>query len=490
MSQFYKKLTGSPVWLDCGSEKNTLHCFMTKFKLKAVPEKAVAAVSAETVYRLYINGKTVVCEGPVHRESKPGCGWYDELDLSPYLQEGENVIAAQVWYWGNGGRNNVAVERGGFLFACSALRIAPEDWDYSMQPAVYTLTEDTTSGLYGGYDIGWDARKALPADWINGNSAGFGMATVLGEYPCKPFGPLFRSPLEPFVYEEVRDYAAQSKTDFVIEAGEFNHELCNIECTLPAAEQFYPYFCVKAPAGEKIGIQTDRRRTNGGPGDEHNVYKGHRIEYITAEGLNEFDSYDWLFGERVTYTLPKSAEIVRLGWRRTANAAKAVGTFQSDDALLNTMVKKSVKTLQVCMRGNYMDCPDRERGQWIGDVSTQVPQTFFALDRTADALTKKAIYDFISNRDGFVLRGCVPGAAAGELPSQSLNAISDIGMLMTYCFYTGDLTPINDWNRANIWQYGCRMKPGVLLEQALGEPFDPTVYTDYLEKKFSELYGL
>ena len=29
-----------------------------------------------------------------------------------------------------------------------------------------------------------------------------------------------------------------------------------------------------------------------------------------------------------------------------------------------------------------------------------------------------------------------------------------------------------------------------LLEQALGEKFDPTVYTQYLEEKYGEIYGL
>ncbi|MFQ6977998.1 MAG: hypothetical protein ACLRSD_14325 [Oscillibacter sp.] len=28
------------------------------------------------------------------------------------------------------------------------------------------------------------------------------------------------------------------------------------------------------------------------------------------------------------------------------------------------------------------------------------------------------------------------------------------------------------------------------LEQALGEKFDPTVYTQYLEEKYGEIYGL
>ena len=58
------------------------------------------------------------------------------------------------------------------------------------------------------------------------------------------------------------------------------------------------------------------------------------------------------------------------------------------------------------------------------------------------------------------------------------------------CLAKGDFAPINAWNREHIWQYGCLKKPGVLLEEALGEPFDPFVYTDYLEKKYSELYGI
>ena len=58
------------------------------------------------------------------------------------------------------------------------------------------------------------------------------------------------------------------------------------------------------------------------------------------------------------------------------------------------------------------------------------------------------------------------------------------------CLRRGDFKPINDWNRAHIWQYGHLYRPGELFEKAAGESFDPTVYTDYLEQKFTALYGL
>ena len=58
------------------------------------------------------------------------------------------------------------------------------------------------------------------------------------------------------------------------------------------------------------------------------------------------------------------------------------------------------------------------------------------------------------------------------------------------CMASGDFAPINDWNKEHIWKHGCLFTPGELLEKVLGEPFDPFVYTDYLEKKYGELYGI
>ena len=54
----------------------------------------------------------------------------------------------------------------------------------------------------------------------------------------------------------------------------------------------------------------------------------------------------------------------------------------------------------------------------------------------------------------------------------------------------GDFKEINEWLRSRIWRFGCLCKPGELLEQALGKPFDPSHYISYLTHKYGELYGL
>ena len=90
------------------------------------------------------------------------------------------------------------------------------------------------------------------------------------------------------------------------------------------------------------------------------------------------------------------------------------------------------------------------------------------------------------------------GGSIGYFPSYALGSAYGAQLLrkmretvdVDECLKTGNFAPINAWNREHIWQYGCLKKPDALLEQALGEKFDPTVYTQYLEEKYGEIYGL
>lgn len=55
---------------------------------------------------------------------------------------------------------------------------------------------------------------------------------------------------------------------------------------------------------------------------------------------------------------------------------------------------------------------------------------------------------------------------------------------------SGDLSPIRGWLGEKIWQWGRMKDSGELIQEACGEPFSPTYYTDYLTEKFSTLYKL
>lgn len=54
----------------------------------------------------------------------------------------------------------------------------------------------------------------------------------------------------------------------------------------------------------------------------------------------------------------------------------------------------------------------------------------------------------------------------------------------------GDFSPINAWNRDRVWRFGSLLTPGEVLSHALGEPFSPEAYLQYLEKKCADVYGV
>ena len=54
----------------------------------------------------------------------------------------------------------------------------------------------------------------------------------------------------------------------------------------------------------------------------------------------------------------------------------------------------------------------------------------------------------------------------------------------------GNFAAVNAWNREHIWKYGSLYEPDELLKMNLPEGFDPDVYADYLENKYTEIYEL
>ena len=52
-----------------------------------------------------------------------------------------------------------------------------------------------------------------------------------------------------------------------------------------------------------------------------------------------------------------------------------------------------------------------------------------------------------------------------------------------------DISRVNAWNREHIWRHGCMLDPGELFSTVCGS-FDPTAYTDYLCRKYTEIYKL
>src|SRR5690606_32772830 len=82
---------------DIFSKDYTVCHFRKSFDLKAIPDHFIVHVSADNRYKLYIN-EHLVSLGPASGDI---LNWnFETVNLSPYLKEGENVLAAVVWNFG------------------------------------------------------------------------------------------------------------------------------------------------------------------------------------------------------------------------------------------------------------------------------------------------------------------------------------------------------------------------------------------------------
>lgn len=106
--------------------------------------------------------------------------------------------------------------------------------------------------------------------------------------------------------------------------------------------------------------------------------------------------------------------------------------------------------------------------------------------------------DVPSDREGVLQDSHWSGGMFGYFPSYALGSAYGAQLLAVMkktvdvdgCIAQGNLAPVNKWLETRIWRYGGLYDPEELLEKALGAPFDPQYYIQYLKDKYGEIYHL
>ena len=410
------------------TEKNVWMCFSKKVSLEKKPETLIADISADSKYWLYINGETVVFEGNVKRGPQKSCGYYDSIDIAPYLKNGENTICALVWYWDNETSYSYSSSgQGGFLFEAIGENIniiSDNSWKVKRNPAYIDSALYPPNYRLPEYSIYFDAREEMK-NWTNESFdvSSWEKATEYALGGEGVYGKLYPRGI-PFLKDYgLKDYE-NSKEYENYTVNKFNGEKITVD--IPYNAQLTPYLKIIAPAGKKIRITT-----------ENTLIGAVSTTYITKDGEQEFEALGWFNGEHITYKIPKGVKIISLKYRETGYDSSFCGDFKCDDEFMNSLWQKSLRTLYVTMRDNFMDCPDRERAQWWGDVTSEMIMTMYSMDSNSCLLYQKGVEAMLSHIDGTkVLQTVVPiSGDYFELPVQQLAGI--VGFL-TYYEYTGD----------------------------------------------------
>ncbi|KAA1259088.1 Bacterial alpha-L-rhamnosidase [Rubripirellula obstinata] len=429
------------IWQAEDGPSNSWVAFRKNVKLDAVPQKVVANISADSKYWMWINGEMVVFEGSVARgpspskpwkrgkevwkkppEAKPSNTWYEEVDITRFLEPGENTIAVLAWYWGNETHKGTHIDsgKGGFIFQADIGEkklVSDRSWKVKADPA-YAIDSGDTGKNIVQFHVKYDARKSM-GDWMSPDysDADWKAATEKGIPPAAPWYNLEKNYVPALVNHGLQFYQDYPESKFpLISEGQA------ISCTLPFNQQITPYLDIECDAGLEIKITTD---------DRHNMIDAF---YTTKQGRQSFESFSWMNGHKVIYEIPAGVKIhgLKYRWMSVGNMA---GSFQCSDPFYERLWWMGRNTLFVCARDNFMDCPDRERACWIGDVSDQASYLFYCMDDPGRQLLKKAIRVTMAYSEDGVYAALGP-LRLRELPSQSLQFVDQC--IWQYYFNTGD----------------------------------------------------
>ncbi len=417
---------------------NTVVLFRRGLKLSGSVKKASGWIVADSRYRLFVNGHRVQW-GPA--PSDPRTMEVDPVDLTQILHEGENVIAAEVLYYGLGD-GTWPIGKPGFIFLLYLLYadgrtervISDNSWNCclprSWKPGQYkrwylrALQEEFDARLY---PYGWmDANFEQTSEWLSAMVLDCpankpAMCASYPEYAMEIRGSGEVSELRPrsvpFMKEttvpikrlaeslwikwlrDPADYFDCVTPDcFEIErtacASEAGDETWKVDLdgqraaalTFEFEEQIvgWPFFTIEAPAGTIIELMVQEAHALGGPPLLNTQFFAW-TRFICREGINRFETFDFESCRWMQLHIRGAhgeVTVKDVGLRRRMFPWQHGPEISCSEPSLQRLFDASVNTLNNSAQEIAVDGMARERQQYSGDGGHQLHGIQYAFGET------------------------------------------------------------------------------------------------------------
>ncbi len=424
------------IWAEqVDSSADDVVIFRRPFNVDKPPKTAVARIAAENRYFLYLNGKEVVVGGGMLRTGRSGKGFYDEIDLSGYIEKGENVISVIAMFYGTAD-NKLSAGKAGLLFECPELSVSSDSGFTVYRDRAYSAHPDYAKPKAAGINIKYDATlESMLTGYQKPEFVSnlFVAATELGEYGAEPWGEVVKRPVPLFAGKLVEKCRKIDKRTNVLMGDRYADEYT---LTLPRAMNVYPRLSVTANSGDRIEVKSERYEVGGCYEDEGKSTNGFRFEYICKAEAQTFEFPQTLYGERLIFSITPGVKVQALGYRESLYGSVDDGELRTDDEFLGALQEKCADTLVGCMREGFVDTP--ERGNYVLPAAASVGAdgAFYLFEDGGVALAEKFMADTLELAENDILYASVYGERK-ELPSQMLIALSEFGIAAKYYAYVG-----------------------------------------------------
>ncbi|MBN8216247.1 MAG: alpha-L-rhamnosidase N-terminal domain-containing protein [Spirochaetes bacterium] len=466
---------------------NTFVFFRRRIRLDAAPMRAELQILADSRYRLTVNGRALAW-GPAPCD--PRSLEVDSVDLAGALVAGENVIGAQVLYFGEGdgtwaagnpgfiarlalvhgdGREETIVSDGDWRCAIDRahapgrhkqwfLRALQEEWDARLHPWGWDRPGFTEDGS-------WMAPALLPVP-ADKPPLAFTYSVYTG-ISCQDAGTtrlLARS--IPLMREERHDAQLREQgrlrwkrdprdwfdfrvpDSFDIEAAPVAAAVADGVWELPATgadESLFltfslhehmtgwPAFTVEAAAGTIIELMLQESHEVGGTlWLETHFHAWTR--FICREGLQELGPFDFSSGRWLQISIRGASRPVRLSgvhWRRRLYPFPHAPEIRTPEPALQRLFTASLNTLCNSIQEIGSDGFGRERQQYAGDVGHQHHGVRLAFGETRLSARYLRTWSDGQAAEGYFM-DCWPGYDRLARVSQRILGLTDWGPILDH----------------------------------------------------------
>lgn len=445
-----------------------VHHFRKRFELAEKPSRFVVHITADNRYRLFVNGS------PVHIGPERGDleHWrFDSLDVSSYLNTGDNVIAVQVWNFGTEApvaqvsqQTGLVVQGDGEL---ESVVNTDRSWRAFVNPA-YSPIGGVGARLHAYVVVGPGDRvdaSDYPWGWESPGFAAHGWRAAKLLRKANPRGtstdgmwlleprsiPLMESTSVRF--QRIRKVDGLSEADVRLLSGGETVIPANTECRILLDQNelttAYPILTTSGGKGSRITL-TYAESLYEGPLEEMSRIKGNRDE-IEGKHIRGFEDV----------FLPDGGEgrVFRpLRWRTYRYVELAVKTgdeplalldfnaefsaypfverarFTSSDSDLEEIWDIAWRTIRTGSHEIYTDSPYYEQLSYVGDTRIEALVSLYVSGD--DRLMRKSIQSFDDSRNANGLTSSrYPDSRHQLIPPYSLVWIS---MVHDYWSLRGD----------------------------------------------------